>query len=835
MTKTVIASALLVSTATGAFAEWAPGEWPFLKTYDQAHLQRIALPLGGIGTGQISLGGRGELRDWAIMNVAGIGHNGGVGPNWAPFFAIRVSDRGDGTPVQRMLAGQVYPSECFGGGGEVYANHGIPRFANAEFDAAYPFGQARLSDPALPVRVRVKGFNPFIPGDSEASGLPVAALSYEVENLADSPLSVTVSGFIANFIGCDGTGGKPIRNRNAWREAADGSFRGVYMTSDGVDKKANGYGTIALVTEATDCSYRVATRPLGWNVELKDYWIDLLDDGVLTTAEPREEDRPTAALAVRKSVPAHGKANFTFYFTWSFPNRREWWGGNEVGNWYCNDYPDAWTAAEKILPRIPALERRTVAFVRDFLSATIPDAAKEAALFNLCTLRSPTVFREKGGHLMGYEGTWDNSGSCYGSCTHVWNYEQATAFLFGDLARTMRDVEIAHSLTPEGQMAFRAQLPIEKAWTGDEKDAADGQMGCVVKAYRDWQLFGDRTWLERYWPGIKLMLSWAWKAWDRNEDGVMEGQQHNTMDVRYWGPNPEIGFWYLAALEAGARMADAMGDGEFAAKCRRVKESGAKWMDARLFNGEYYEQIVCDGNPDSPFPPDSPNFPGYQMGACCLTDMFVGQYAAHVAGLGDLAADMENVRTGLRSIMKYNYRESFADHFNYMRTYAQGDEKGTIIASWPKGELMVPFPYHGEVWTGIEYGAAVEMIYQGMEADALKVVEAARSRHEGARRNPYSEPECGHHYARSMASWGLVPAYGRFSYSGVDRTMGFTGRSGRYFWSNGSSFGVCEVAADSAVLSVTEGSLDLAEFRIDGKKIASGVRIAAGEKRRLAR
>lgn len=53
-------------------------KWPALKYYDQNHLQRIALPLGGIGT--ISLGGRGDLRDWEIMNRPE--KRGGLGGKW---------------------------------------------------------------------------------------------------------------------------------------------------------------------------------------------------------------------------------------------------------------------------------------------------------------------------------------------------------------------------------------------------------------------------------------------------------------------------------------------------------------------------------------------------------------------------------------------------------------------------------------------------------------------------------------------------------------------------------------------------------------------------------
>jgi len=47
--------------------------WPILRRYDLDHIVRIALPLGGIGTGTVSLGGRGDLCDWEIMNRAAKG------------------------------------------------------------------------------------------------------------------------------------------------------------------------------------------------------------------------------------------------------------------------------------------------------------------------------------------------------------------------------------------------------------------------------------------------------------------------------------------------------------------------------------------------------------------------------------------------------------------------------------------------------------------------------------------------------------------------------------------------------------------------------------------
>ena len=81
----------------------------------------------------------------------------------------------------------------------------------------------------------------------------------------------------------------------------------------------------------------------------------------------------------------------------------------------------------------------------------------------------------------------------------------------------------------------------------------------------------------------------------------------------------------------------------------------------------------------------------------------------------------------------------------------------------------LPFVYADEVWTGIEYQVAAHLIYEGCVEEGLEIVEAVRDRHDGVRRNPWDEVECGHHYARSMASWALLLALSGFHYDAADR------------------------------------------------------------------
>ena len=265
-----------------------------------------------------------------------------------------------------------------------------------------------------------------------------------------------------------------------------------------------------------------------------------------------------------------------------------------MGNYYTTRFADAWDAAQKIAADLPALEAETVDFVRAFCQSDLPDVVKEAALYNVSTLRSQTVFRTPDGRLFGWEGCNDNAGCCNGSCTHVWNYEVTTAFLFGDLSRTMREVELLYATVPEtGHMSFRTNLPLSLGTTAGLA-AADGQMGCLMKLYRDWKLCGDDGWLRLLWPRAKKTLEFCWipGGWDADKDGVMEGCQHNTMDVEYYGPNPQMGAWYLGALRACEEMARHLGESEFAGECRRLFESGRHFMDTTLFNGDYYEHHI---------------------------------------------------------------------------------------------------------------------------------------------------------------------------------------------------------------------------------------------------
>ena len=836
-----------------------PKSWPSIRAYDGPHRARVAMPVGGIGTGTVSLGGRGDLRDWEIINRPAKG----FAPRPA-FLALRTRDA-SGSIAVRALEGPLDDHLFEGPLGATAPTHGLPRFREATFNAAYPFGRVDLQDADIPLRVSLGAWNPLVPGAVEDSSLPLVALQIGLTNPGSTPVEASVAFVLRNFIGTNGETGTPNRNVNEFRSGttADGrTLTGVLLRTDGLADTDECWGTVAISTPMPDVTTRLAWTSAGWGGALLEFWDTFTATGHVTPVDANPSDHaPIATIVVATTVPAGTTITVPLTLSWHFPNRLSWtpegiavglggganaFGLPVIGNEYTSHFSDAWDVAMQAAPCLDALENRSLAFVRIVTTSDLPSEVQEASLFNISTLRSQTCFRTPDGNFWGWEGTFDHTGSCYGSCTHVWNYEQTVPFLFGQLARTARRLEFIEGTRDDGHMAFRIALPLDlpaaRERNASYPAAADGQMGCILKAYREWQLSGDATLLHDLWPRVRASLAYAWipGGWDADRDGVMEGTQHNTMDVEYFGPNIQMGAWYLGALRAASHMARAVGEPDFATECTRLEESGRAWMDANLWNGEYYDHeirppatwdAVAPGLRHPSMGARDPNSPEWQLGAGCLVDQLIGQVLAHVNGLGHLL-DPGHIRTTLHSIARHNRRSGFHDHFNPMRSYVGGDETALLMASYPRGERpALPFPYYAEVMTGFEYTAAVGMLYEGradasLRDEGLRVIRDIRARYDGKRRNPFDEAECGHHYARAMLAWGAILALTGFHWSGVTGvftigTMDSDTDTVNWPWSNGDSWGTVSQrrTASGAItvsIAVVHGTLAVTTVRIDG-------------------
>ena len=348
----------------------------------------------------------------------------------------------------------------------------------------------------------------------------------------------------------------------------------------------------------------------------------------------------------------------------------------------------------------------------------------------------------------------------------------------------------------------------------------------LIRLWRTFLLSGDRALLADLWANVQKSLAYAFETWDQDGDGLLEDQQHNTYDIEFYGPNPLTGVLLLGALRAATKIAERLGDAEAVSRYQSLEQRSATRLDVALWNGEYYRQVLND-----------PNAHPYQHGDGCLSDQLLGQLLAHVADLGHLLPE-DRVRSAIAAVFRHNFLEPLGTYVNLQRAYLFADESGLLLCTWPKGGLpWLPFVYSDEVWTGVEYQVAAHLIYEGLVQEGLQLVTAARDRHDGYRRNPWNEVECGHHYARSMASWALLPALTGFRCDIDRRILRFIptidGECFRTLFICGAGWGVYALTRrdDGAIesqIDVLGGNLDGfvvqtkdRDWRIEGGRLAA--------------
>jgi hypothetical protein len=413
----------------------------------------------------------------------------------------------------------------------------------------------------------------------------------------------------------------------------------------------------------------------------------------------------------------------------------------------------------------------------------------------------------------------------------VWNYAQAICHLFPSAERGLRRTEFYESLDQQGRQAFRANLPIAPG--GGAFDASDGQLGGIMKAYREWRISGDNEWLAEFWPRVKRSLDYVIRTYDPRHTGLLEEEHHNTYDINYFGPDGHCGSFYLGALAAAVKMGEATGDD--VALYRELLQKGRKRMESELYNGEYFIQIVQKEGLDENFRPQNPEDqsaayrkvaeivnrqgPKYQYGTGCLSDGVLGLWIAAVCGIDDEIVDTEKVRSHLLAVHKHNLKHDLSAHANPQRpTFAMGDDGGLLLCSWPRGgKPLLPFVYSDEVWTGIEYQVASHLMLLGCVEQGLDVVRACRRRYDGTRRNPFDEYECGHWYARALSSYGLLQGLTGVRYDAVAKTLYVDSQIGdfRSFLSTNTGFGTVELKGGKVSLDVKSGQIPVEKTIIE--------------------
>lgn len=789
--------------------------------YRKSHTREISFPLGGIGSGCVGLAGNGRLRDWEIFNAPNKNSLNGY-----THFCIRVSH--GGKVDFRLLQGDCfvpYTGEYrfrddrrhhgYGWGVEPEMLAGLPHFREHVFRGEFPVAEVDFSgENEFPVEARLVAWSPFLPGNARDSFMPCAILEYEFKNRSGETVDAAAVGVLAN----------------PW--TANGHFNtldGTCLTAcSGGDPDTLEFGGLTL---ALPCEKPAAVSGQeywyrgGWSDGLEMYLRDLRAGGRFRNRSYATggETSDHGVLAAHFTLAPGETRRVVFALAWQVPNRENTWNpdarkeAEKQGvpqrwkNYAATVWPDSPAVSRELAERFDLLRSGTFAFHDALFASTLPKAVLDGASACLAVLKSPTCLRLEDGTFYGWEGVGTSWGSCEGSCIHVWNYAQALPFLFPALERSMCEAHLKYSLDDAGGLHFRILLPLGiHANTDFFRPCVDGQFGEIMKFFRDWKISGDDSWLKKWYPALKKMIEYAWSdrnpdRWDPTRSGALTGRQHHTLDMELFGPNAWLGGHYLGALLAASKMADRMGDALFADECRSIYTRGRRAMDA-LFNGEYFEQKIDLHDPAvlAPWPDaaalywnNEKNELKYQIANGCEIDNPLPQWFASLFGIGDVFTH-EQTLANLRAVWRYNFVECVRDQLNPWRIYSVNDESGVRICVWPdeSKKPAIPIPYNTETMHGFEWAFASHLVWNGLTREGEKVAKSIRDRYDGAKRNPWSEIECGGNYARSMAAWGLVPAYLRFRYDAARGFLGFDPVSAKNpftcFWSLGETFGTFE-------------------------------------------
>jgi len=819
------------------------------SAYTGSNLNRIAFPLGGLGAGMICMEGTGCVSHVSVRNKPEIFNEPGM------FAAVSVKGIKNGA---KLLEGPVPDWKKFGqqdaGNGSAGATTGLPRFRNASFDVKFPFAYLNISDADLPLKVLVTGWSPFIPTDEDSSGMPVASFEYKFINTGNTPLEIVFSYNAKNFLKTD-------NGKNSIRPFENGFI----LTDAGTTEKPQKSEFVIFTNDAATVVDHCWFRGSWWD-PLTMAW-NTVKNGEVKAVAAVESDAPGASLFVPFTVAAGKEKTINVMMAWYTPDSELTFGNmgtrkencdpasgccnspSDIGldkydkdfngkfykPWYSSHFKTIEEVGTFWRNQYDELKRKSNLFKTSFYNSSLPPEVIEAVAANLTILKSPTVMRQYDGRLWNWEGCGDNWGCCHGSCTHVWNYAQAIAHLFPALERSLRNTEFCESQDEKGHQNFRSVLPIQPA-THEFHAAADGQLGGIMKVYREWRISGDNDWLKKIFPMVQKSMDYCINTWDPRQKGVIEEPHHNTYDIEFWGPDGMHSSFYLGSLNAIVAMGTFLG--KDVSLYKTLADRGRAIMETTLFDGEYFIQDIQFKGLNAKDPTTAQSFggeysqeakellqkegPKYQYGKGCLSDGVLGAWIARMCGLND-PVDASKIKSHLKAVHKYNLKENLSEHANPQRpAYALGDEGGLLLCTWPKGgKLSLPFVYSDEVWTGIEHQVASHLMLMGNVQEGLDIVRASRNRYDGRIRNPFNEYECGHWYARALSSYGYLQALTGVRYDAVDKTLYIDSKVGDFtsFLSTETGFGNVSFKAGKANLKTVYGTINLNKTVVNGKQV----------------
>lgn len=798
----------------------------FVTTYKKTknELQYIGMPVGGIFTGTVYLGGDGRLWLWDIFNQ----NQNGIDPktiDWESDLHVGKKVRPQDGSAYVQPAKNIRPLEqgfafkIVSGKNTVIKKLEETDWDEILFEATYPMAKVHYIDHDLGVDITAEIFSPFIPLDEKNSGLPCTIYSFSIKNKKDKSISVSIIGWLENKV-------MPTSKKETdIRVNSFETFNGIAILNSSVQYNGNenqakqaDYGTMAIGAMNSNCYVNTS-------FVLPIQAASFSNQNTSTTEKKVSAGPLINSVCTNHIIKSGQTIQSNYVIAWHFANLTL----NPViqgkGRFYNQLFKNAVEVIKYVGKNFNQLSTQTALWRQTWYDSTLPWWFLERTFLNISTLATTTAHRFDSGRFYAWEGV----GCCEGTCTHVWQYAQAMGRIFPAIERDTRErVDLGLSLKSDGMMLYRGEVV--------KTPAIDGQAGTILRIYREHKMSPDKQFLQKNWDKIKLATTWVIQQ-DKNQDGMEDTPIENTLDAVWDGEIAWLVGLCIAAVKASEQMAIEMGDSSFAGICASYVRNGSKNMEEKLFNGEYFihKPDMIKGRE--------------KLGSynTCHIDQVYGQSWAHQVGLGRII-DKEKTLSALKALWKYNFTPDVGPYIKERRgwrPYALAGEGGMVMNTNPSNEekpygekTTWQLGYFHECMSGFEHQVASHMMAEGMLDEALILTRMIHDRYHAAKRNPFNEIECSDHYARAMASYGTFISACGFDYDGPNGYIKFSPKLNidkcKIPFTSATAWGSYEQLQSnknfSAVLHVKYGTLFLNKIAVDVTVPLHETKIHIGEK-----
>ncbi len=450
----------------------------------------------------------------------------------------------------------------------------------------------------------------------------------------------------------------------------------------------------------------------------------------------------SCALCSKITLAPGETASVRFILSWYFPNH---YGAyhDRLGHWYENRFADAREVNRHLAARREDIADKAAAFADLLYKTSLPAFYPEAWSGHLSTIIKDSWYLKSGRF-----GLWEGLGYCGFHTTDI-TYQASFGLLalFPDLQTGQ--MEMGAAFQREDGRVHHCFYP-DLSHVDGGFDRVDMNPQFVLMVCRDYLYTGDREVLKRLWLPVQKAMDCSLLL-DADGDGLPDTDtKRNTYDAWNFSGTPAyISVLWLSALKAAAKIAAVLGDEDRRTEWESLLEKGLCSLEARLWNGSYYNLWRRD-DPDGSSVTDE----------ALMTDQISGEWFLRMAGIGGNLPD-ERVKSVLEAVFAHNYTP----------------DGGLVNVSCLPGRAVTLQTFENcqaeANWTGIGYTIAALALSVGMkdQADAL-----VRTIHENQARfgKLWEHWECGFRYTRPLSSWTTMTAASGLSVDAEEKVIRFS-------------------------------------------------------------